>query len=279
MILVADSGSTKTNWLADGHPIMETIGFNPFFHSSEDIYSELERSAALGAIRDQITKIFFYGAGCSSPERNLIVQVSLHKFFGDAHIEVDHDLKAAALATYDGRACISCILGTGSNSCVFDGKDIDNSVPALGYILGDEASGSYFGRKLLASYLYHELPEATKHLMDTQYDLSKEKIFWAVYNESHANVYMARFAKVLTQSHDKEYIEAMVADGFRDFFKHHVVCFDGYQSMPVHFVGSIAFYFKDLLKAVATEYGCELGVVDKQPVYRLLDWHSSDKNV
>lgn len=273
MILVADSGSTKTNWLANGHSLMETIGFNPFFHSSEDIYAELEQNEDLKTIRDTVTKIYFYGAGCSSEERNLIVNISLRKFFKIAQIVVDHDLKAAALATYDGRKCISCILGTGSNSCVFDGKDIDSSVPALGYILGDEASGSYFGRKLLAAYLYHELPKATQELMDANYNLSKEKIFWAVYNEPHANVYMARFAKVLTQSTDRVYIDAMVAEGFREFFRHHVVCFAGYKSMPVHFVGSIAFHFKELLGKIAVEFGCELGAVDKQPIYRLLDWH------
>ena len=273
MILVADSGSTKTNWLANGHSLMETMGFNPFFHSSEDIYSELEHNEDLKGLSDKVSKVYFYGAGCSSEERNLIVNISLRKFFKTAQIVVDHDLKAAALATYDGRKCISCILGTGSNSCVFDGTDIDNSVPALGYILGDEASGSYFGRKLLAAYLYHELPRATHELMDINYNLSKEKIFWAVYNEPHANVYMARFAKVLTQSTDREYIEAMVAEGFREFFRHHVVCFAGYKTMPIHFVGSIAFHFKELLGKIAIELGCELGAVDKQPVYRLLDWH------
>ena len=273
MILVADSGSTKTNWLANGHSLMETMGFNPFFHSSEDIYSELEHNEDLKGLSDKVSKVYFYGAGCSSEERNLIVNISLRKFFKTAQIVVDHDLKAAALATYDGRKCISCILGTGSNSCVFDGTDIDNSVPALGYILGDEASGSYFGRKLLAAYLYHELPRATHELMDINYNLSKEKIFWAVYNEPHANVYMARFAKVLTQSTDREYIEAMVAEGFREFFRHHVVCFAGYKTMPIHFVGSIAFHFKELLGKIAIESGCELGAVDKQPVYRLLDWH------
>jgi hypothetical protein len=254
---------------------METIGFNPFFHSSDAIYDELVKNADLIAVKDKVKKVYFYGAGCSSADRNVIVEISLKKFFENAEIMVDHDLKAAALATYDGRKCISCILGTGSNSCVFDGETIDNSVPALGYILGDEASGSFFGRKLLAAYLYHELPKSTQELMEKHYDISKEKIFWAVYNEPHANVYMARFAKVLTLSPDREYIDTMVAEGFRDFFKHHVICYEGYKDYPVHFVGSIAFHFKGLLQKVATEFGCELGAVDKQPVYKLLTWHTA----
>lgn len=275
MILVADSGSTKTNWLVGDHSLMETIGFNPFFHSSDAIYDELVKNADLIAVKDKVKKVYFYGAGCSSADRNVIVEISLKKFFENAEIMVDHDLKAAALATYDGRKCISCILGTGSNSCVFDGETIDNSVPALGYILGDEASGSFFGRKLLAAYLYHELPKSTQELMEKHYDISKEKIFWAVYNEPHANVYMARFAKVLTLSPDREYIDTMVTEGFRDFFKHHVICYQGYKDYPVHFVGSIAFHFKGLLQKVATEFGCELGAVDKQPVYKLLTWHTA----
>ena len=278
MILVADSGSTKTNWLISNGPLMETIGFNPFFHTSEAIYEQLAKNPDLSKIRNEVKKVYFYGAGCSSPERNSIVQKSLKRFFPEAEIHVDHDLMAAALATYDGRRSIACILGTGSNACLYDGNEIDHTISrGMGYILGDEASGSYFGRRLLTAYLYKELPKATHEHMRSQYDLTKEKILWAVYNEPHANVYMARFAKVLTQSPDREYIEALVYEGFRDFFRHNVVCFDGYKGYPVHFVGSIAFHFKDLLGLVATEFGCELGNVDRQPIFKLLEWHERVK--
>ena len=274
MILVADSGSTKTNWLTRDIPVMETIGFNPFFHSSESIYDHLTKHQELSSIRSQVTQVFFYGSGCSSPERKSIVHKTLAKFFPAAEIYVDHDLLAAALATYDGRRCISCILGTGSNVCVYDGVDIDSSVSrGLGYILGDEASGSYFGRRLLTAFIYGELPPATHELMLNEYGLTKENILRAVYHEPHANVYMASFAKVLTLSPDREYVEEMVYEGFKDFFRHDVLCFEGYQDMPVHFVGSIAFHFIDILARVANEYGCELGSVDRQPIYKLLEWH------
>jgi N-acetylglucosamine kinase-like BadF-type ATPase len=278
MILVADSGSTKTNWLISGIPVVETIGFNPFFHTSEAIYDEMTRSAELSKVRQEVRQIFFYGAGCSSPDRNAVVEKSLHKFFPNAKIHVDHDLMAAALATYDGRKCISCILGTGSNACLYDGKKIDNTVTrGMGYILGDEASGSYFGRKLLKAFLYGELPPVLHTYMLDTYGLSKENILWAVYNEPHANVYMARFAKVLTQGPEQAYIKDMVQEGFRDFFQHNVVCFEGYKDFPVHFVGSIAFHFKDILQKVATEFGCELGNVDRQPIFKLLEWHQQVK--
>jgi len=275
MILVADSGSTKTNWLTTDGVLMETMGFNPFFHSTDAIYRAICEHDGLYAIRDQVTKIYFYGAGCSSDERNLIVKVGLQKVFSQASIMVDHDLKAAALATYDGRKCIACILGTGSNTCIYDGLEIHSTGAGLGYILGDEASGSYFGRKLLSAYLYGELPETTYDLMRREYSLTKEKILSAVYHEPHANVYMASFAKVLSMSSDKAYIDALLEEGFRDFFRHHVIRVAGYQQLPVHFVGSIAFHFKPILQRVADEYGCTLGVVDKQPVYKLLTHHQA----
>ena len=274
MILVADSGSTKTNWLVNGASLIETMGFNPFFHSSDAIHDELGRNSDLRTIKDQVTEVHFYGAGCSSPDRISIVHQSLSRFFTQARIFVDHDLMAAALATYDGRKCICCILGTGSNACVFDGAEIDYTIQrGMGYILGDEASGSYFGRRLLTAFLYKELPTATYDMMKEKYNLTKESILWSVYNEPHANVYMARFAKVLTSSPDTSYIETMVRDGFRDFFRHNVVCFPGYETMPVHFVGSIAFHFRSILEEVAAEHGCALGTVDRQPIFKLLEWH------
>jgi N-acetylglucosamine kinase-like BadF-type ATPase len=278
MILVADSGSTKTNWLLSTAPekLMETIGFNPFFHTSEAIYEQLVLSEDLGRIRTNVSQVYFYGAGCSSADRMAIVRQSLQNFFTEAEIHVDHDLMAAALATYDGRKCISCILGTGSNACLYDGSQIDKAVTrGFGYILGDEASGSYFGRRLLSAFLYHELPDATYQLMLQNYGLTKENILWSVYNESHANVFMAKFAKVLTLSPDRDYIEPMVSEGFREFFRHNVICFDGYASYPVHFVGSIAFHFRPLLQKVAEEFGCELGAVNRQPVHKLLEWHQN----
>lgn len=274
MILVADSGSTKTSWLTTGGAPIETIGLNPFYYPSDQIYSTLLQSTGLLAIREQVTEIYFYGSGCSSEARKDIVRQGLRMFFPAASIMVDHDMMGASIAAYDGRRCITCILGTGSNACVYDGGQIDYTIQrGMGYILGDEASGSYFGRKLLQGWLYKELPQATYDFMKETYGLTKEKILWAVYNEPHANVYMASFALVLTTSPDRAYIEKLVLDGFREFFEHDVRCFDGYQSMPVHFIGSIAYYFQAQLAQVAAEYGCTLGAVDRQPVFKLLAYH------
>ncbi len=274
MLIIAESGSTKTNWLNEKKEPAETIGFNPMFHSSDSILTELLNNDSLVAQKEAVTKVFFYGAGCSSDERKRIVADALKNFFLSAQvISVDHDLNAAAFSTYTGKPGIACILGTGSNSCLYDGKKIYEEVPALGYILGDEGSGSYFGKKLLAAFLYHELPKATTKILKENYGLEKEKIFDSVYRKPHVNVYLASFAKVMTDSPDKDYMENLAGEGFADFFKHHICCYKNYRQYPVHFVGSIAFHFKHILQKTATGFDCELGVVDKNPVYRLLEWH------
>ena len=274
MILIAESGSTKTNWLTENKELFQTIGFNPLFHTSGFIYNELMKHGDLLKVKDQFTKIFFYGASCSSEERNKTVRDALVKYFSKATlVQVDHDMKAAAVSTYDGRKSIVCILGTGSNSCLYDGKEMTEEVPALGYVLGDEGSGAYFGKKLLALFLYHQLPAATTQMLEEKYGLEKEKIFDAVYKKPFANVYLAGFAKVMDESTDKEFMHQLAIEGFTDFFKYHVCCYKNYKLYPVHFVGSIAFYMKDALQTVAHNFGCELGGIDREPVYRLLEWH------
>ena len=160
MIFIIESGSTKSDWVLiddkNNQSFYKTIGFNPYFHSSAIIDSEIRKNAELIALVDEIDRIYFYGAGCSSEELNNIVHNGLSSVFTSAKIIVEHDLLACAYATYDGSPGISCILGTGSNSCYFDGNDLIEEVPALGYVLGDEGSGSYFGKFLLSSYLYNK---------------------------------------------------------------------------------------------------------------------------
>jgi len=149
----------------------------------------------------------------------------------------------------------------------------DGPTLGLGYILGDEGSGAYFGKKLLARFLYKELPEATTKILSDEYGLEKNKIYDNVYTKPHANVYLAGFAHVMTSSPDKEYMERLAEEGFTEFFEHQICCYESYRQYPVHFVGSIAFYFKPALQKVADKFGCVLGVVDKNPVYRLLEYH------
>lgn len=274
MIIIAESGSTKTNWLTEDKQLFETMGFNPMFHTTDFVYNELLKHEALHAARQQFTKVFFYGASCSSSDRNATISNALQQFFDKAEvILVDHDLKAAALATHTGEPGIACILGTGSNSCLYDGKELTEVVPALGYVLGDEGGGAWFGKRLLSLFCYHLLPPATTALMEGKYGLTKEKIFDLVYRQPNANRAMAAYTKVLSESPDKEFISGLVKEGFREFFTYHVKCYPNYTQYPVHFVGSIAFVFKQELEEVATEFGSRLGIVDRNPVYRLLEWH------
>lgn len=274
MILIAESGSTKTNWLTEHGDACETIGLNPLFMTAEDIYGELKKYPELVSLSNRVRAVYFYGASCSSDERKKRVSDALKRFFIEAStVGVDHDLKAAALATFDGRKAIACILGTGSNSCLFDGKEIYQGVPALGYILGDEGGGAYFGKILLARFLYRELPEATHRMLKEQYGLDKEIILENVYRRPQVNVYLASFAKVMKDSPDREYMNALAQEGFKDFFQHHVACYENYRSYPVHFVGSVAHHFREALQKTADEFGSELGNIEQQPIHRLLEWH------
>jgi glucosamine kinase len=274
MIIIAESGSTKTKWLAANKTEYETIGFNPLFHSSESIYQELLKHEALFRDRKNFDKVFFYGASCSSPERKKIISDALTRFFDAAQtVQVDHDLKAAAIATYNGRTCITSILGTGSNSCRYDGLNIHQQVPALGYVLGDEGSGAYFGKKLVALFLYDELPEGTTRLLKEQFQLDKETALDNVYKKPYANVYLASLARVMEDSPDKALMEKILTDGFEDFFIHHICCFENFRQYPLHFVGSVAWFYRDALKKVADKFGCELGIINRSPAEKLLEWH------
>ena len=178
MILVADSGSTKCDWIiidnSNTKLKTKTMGFNPFFHSTEFILGKIQENKIFQDYRDKIIEIYFYGAGCSSANRKLILENALSQFFNHAErIVVDHDLTGAALATTPFSPGIACILGTGSNSCFFDGKNIHENVPALGYILGDEGSGSYFGKILLADWLYHRMPTELAIEFQKRFNLTK----------------------------------------------------------------------------------------------------------
>ena len=214
MLLVADSGSTKCDWILtapdkQSHKF-STMGFNPFFHNEFIISEALQRENAMMNYANDVREVFFYGAGCSSTERNAIVQRGLQKVFANAKILVDHDLDGAAYATCDGKPGIACILGTGSNSCYFDGQKILEHVPALGYILGDEGSGCYFGKQLLAMFLYNQLPENIEKKLREEYHLSKEVIFENVYNKPNPNVYMASFMKPLMEFRQDEFLKDFV---------------------------------------------------------------------
>ena len=277
MILIADSGSTKSDWaLTDGENkniLFNTKGFNPFFHDEDFILNHLEKVDQLQGINDKVKHVFFYGAGCSSNKMNAIIKSALSKFFTSANINIDHDLMACALSTYDENPGVSCILGTGSNSCFYDGNQLSEAVPALGYILGDEGSGSYYGKKLLTDYLYNILPADIHSDLENTFQISKSAIFENVYMKPDANTYLASFMKFISNHRNAQYVDTMITNGMKHFMQVHVCCYKQYREVPCHFIGSVSFHFKEQLLKAAKELNISVGNIIKKPIDGLVKYH------
>lgn len=275
MLLIVESGSTKADWMLvqDGKSVQyKTKGFNPFFHTKKEILQELGNHSEFDKMKDQVSEVYFYGAGCSSATLNAIIEEGLSAFFKHAKIKVGHDLLASALSLYEGKPLIASILGTGSNSCYFDGVELKEKVPALGYILGDEASGSYFGKRILADYLYKRLPEEMmKAVADTEQ--SKKTILEGVYVNPDPNVFIASFMPILINYKNLDYSQKLIRSGIRSFLEIHVKCFDNYGSLPVSFVGSVASLLEEEIRDVCTEEGVEFGKVVRRPLENLVKYH------
>jgi N-acetylglucosamine kinase-like BadF-type ATPase len=277
-ILIADSGSTKCDWLAiteHGQELGEfhSMGFNPFFHDSDLVEREMRANSQAMEMADSVDKVYFYGAGSSSPELCEVIAEGLRRVFGNAEVHVGHDLDGAAYSTYTGEPAVTCILGTGSNSCMFDGECVSEEVPALAYILGDEGSGSWFGKKLLAAFLYHKLPEEIHDDFVEQCGLGKQAILKRVYQEPDANVFLASFMTFLGRHKSHPFVEAWLDEGFKAFLDAHVACFQGAASMPIHFVGSVAYHFQDALKRACSDRGYRPGNIIKKPIDGLAQYH------
>lgn len=276
MIIIADSGSTKCDWrILDQkqHIDFKSVGINPYFQDADKIEAELKNVPEIMKYADQIKAVFFYGAGSSTSELKRIVEIGLSRIFHDARIYVEHDMVAAAFAVYEDEPCIACILGTGSNSCHFDGDIVREEVPALSYILGDEGSGSYFGKKLLADFLYKRLPEDMHEALIDQFDLNKNVIMNRVYREPHANVYLASFMPFISSFRNEPYVRNMIRKGLEKFIGIHVLCFRDYKEVKTHFMGSVAFYQEDILREVAAEKEINVGTIVERPIEGLSKYH------
>jgi len=277
MILIADSGSTKCDWQAveDKKKTLytHTKGINPFFHDEETIESFIKDNSKLYDIADDVSHVYIYCAGGSNNELKKRVEKGLKRVFKNAQLMVDHDLVAAALANYDGNPEISCILGTGSNSISFDGTNMIEKVPALAYILGDEGSGSFFGKRLLSDYLYNFLPKEIDNVLRNELKITKDEILENVYMKPYANVYLASFMQLIHRFKDTEYFHEILVDGMEKFLRIHVMCYDNYKETPVNFIGSVAHYFQDELKEAANKLGIHINNINKKPIDGLVNYH------
>ncbi len=278
MVIIADSGSTKCDWALiqpDGEiiSIFSTMGFNPFFHTKEIISAELFKNRGHFPPLKRIEKVFFYGAGCSSPEKNKIIEQGLKLFFTSSDIHIDHDLVGAAYATYSGEPGIACILGTGSNSCYFDGESIREEVPSLAFILGDEGSGSYFGKALLRAYFYKTLPEVLRKEFEKEFSVDKDMLFSEVYNNTRANVYLASYMRFVSEHQQHSFMKELILKGLKEFLDIHVRCFKESSDVPINFVGSVAYYNQEILEEALKVEGMRLGVIEKKPIQGLIQYH------
>jgi glucosamine kinase len=279
MMLIADSGSTKTDWslVSEGDQTgrVKTMGFNPYFQSTADIAKELRDVLApqLDIERGTDLEIFFYGAGCSSEAKCQIVSDAIAQVFPGANIEVEHDLLAAARALCGKEEGVAAILGTGSNSCYYDGEKIREHVFSLGFIMGDEGSGAYLGKKLLQFYLYGELPSELKDKFAAQYPQSREEILDSVYKKPLPSRYLASFSRFLHDNLSHVFIEQLVFDAFDDFFAHHICKYSRYREVPFSCVGSIGYRYSSVLKKVAGSKGVRMGKIIESPIEALTAYH------
>jgi N-acetylglucosamine kinase-like BadF-type ATPase len=276
MLVVVDAGSTKADWLVhDGsRPVgsYQSMGFNPLFHDAQTVLNELSSNEGLQAIRKDVREVKYFGAGCSSPDMNAVIADGLGRFFTQASITVEHDLLGSALATCGNEEGIACIIGTGSNSCWFDGKMVHEGNYGLGYVLGDEGSGSWFGKQVLREFLYHRMPEELQSDFTSTYGLDKATVVDRVYRQPHANVWLASFTRFLTAHPDHPWIQELVRNGFREFARFCICDYPRFKEVKVHFVGSLSHLFKARLDEVALEHGFTIGKVIKQPIEELMTY-------
>lgn len=281
MILIADGGSTKTDWrlIHEGkeYKRIQTSGFNPYLVGSNQIEEILWKELQPHINNTAVSSVYYYGAGCSSPVKNMIVETAFEKVFPNARLNISHDLLAAAHALCGDEEGIAAILGTGSNSCYYDGKEIKDGIFSLGYFFGDEGSGAYLGKQLLIAYLHHELPEEIDSKFREEYNLSNENILDSVYTKPAPSRFLASFSKFINENRNYPFIYGLITEAFKAFYKYQVCCYAKYQEVPVHFVGSVAFHYKDILTEVGLEFGIKTGKFIQAPIDGLVEYHLGGK--
>lgn len=279
MIAIADSGSTKTDWVILDENHFEkfrttTIGFNPYHVKSEVIAAEIAKNQSLMDIADELCAIYFYGAGCSAPFLNDIIKNGLRPNFPKTELNISHDLLAACYAVYREKPAMVCILGTGSNACYFDGESIYEATPSLAYILGDEGSGCHLGKKLIHAYFTKKLPTHLSDKFKAQYnDLSVAELNVNVYQKPFANAYLASFSTFIHENKSDPYIQNLIFTSLEEFFENQVLPNPKARFSEVNFIGSVAHYYEDIIRSVASTFHLEVGHIVRKPIDALVKYH------
>lgn len=276
MILIADSGSTKTDWrtIDENGKIgqAKTAGINPYYQNQEAIGLILNEELK-PQISSNISQVYYYGAGCSSDENKVIIRQSITSVLKEAEVNVDHDLMAAARALCGSDSGIACILGTGANSCLYDGVNIVDSVASLGYLLGDEGSGASLGKKLVSEYIQGELPKVIADRFYKRFELTGTAILNKIYKEGEGGAFFASFSKFIFQNIKEPFLYQLVYHSFDDFFEKNVVKYENYSDYRVHFTGSVAFYYSNILRQVANDKGIAVQNITEGPIAGLALYH------
>jgi glucosamine kinase len=279
MKLIADAGATKIQWIVtDGrqnYGPYETSGFNPYFMAPAVLEDILAKELVPYLKTDTIREIYYYGAGCSTAQKCGIVDEALKDEFPRADCDVQHDLLGAARALLNRQPGIACILGTGSNSCLYDGRVIRENVKSLGFLFGDEGSGAYLGKLLLTEVLRERLPENIQKAFDKRFGYSLENILDAVYNKPAPNQFLSSFSRFVGDNSGDPFIQKIIERNFRDFFIEQVTKYTGYKEIPIGVVGSVGFIFQDIFKKVAEEFEVRVGEIIQAPILGLVRHHNS----
>ncbi len=281
MFLIADSGSTKTDWrlvLPDKKILnFQSPGINPFFQHSEEIKDSLK--ALQEAWKDYLDlelTIYYYGAGCATAAKQDIIKQVLLQLFKHANIWVNSDLLGAARALCNKEPGIVCILGTGSNACYYDGEEIAKTIPSFGYIFGDYGSGAHIGKSLIQSYFDGLLPEEVKRNFEARSGNTREQILENVYKKAFPNRFLASYSLFVFQNRENAFCSGLLKSCFLQFFNRQVLCFEEARTQPVHLVGSVAYYYNQYIKVAAAESGLQLGNILPAPIAALSLFHQEN---
>ncbi|MCW3101825.1 MAG: hypothetical protein JWO09_265 [Bacteroidetes bacterium] len=279
MILIADSGSTKTDWrlIDDEQKIRQfsSQGINPYFQTNEEIASIIRNELLPGLPpgTEKGPELFFYGAGCRAADKNELVKNALSEVFPDAKISVETDMLGAARSVCGHNPGIAAILGTGMNTCVYDGKQITENRTSLGYILGDEGSGAHLGKTFITDFLNDELPAALSERFKERFKLTKDEIINSVYKKPMPNRYLAGFSKFIYQNLKEQYMIDLVSGCFSGFFEKHICKYPQHRELKLSCAGSVAFYYSNILRAVAENKGVNIDTVVETPIAGLTLYH------
>ncbi|WP_026899090.1 N-acetylglucosamine kinase [Daejeonella oryzae] len=282
MIIIADGGSTKTNWCLineKGQKIyFNTEGYNPYFSDTDYIIDSLRKTMPQDIAYEKVTEVDYYGAGVHNEEKANIVKKALEMHFPKADVFVGHDLLAAARALLGHKKGFAAILGTGTNTCIYDGRDVALNIDSLAYILGDEGSGCYIGKKLIADYLRGYMPPEVRDVFFETYKLSHDEILDNVYTKPLPNRFLASFSKfVYDNPVNIEYSRNIVRNSFIDFFENLVIHYPNYKEYTFNCIGSVGYNFRNVLEELAHHYGMKVGRIIRSPIDDLVKYHIETK--